>query len=60
MTSHSRFQTNVLAKFVDVTCLFRDAGIAGGQGAVTELMAMETFQKKRYKLCLFLLPSMLF
>jgi len=27
-----RFTTNVLAKFVDTTCIFRDAGAAVGQG----------------------------
>jgi len=26
MTSYSRLQTNVFAKFVDTTCIFRDAG----------------------------------
>jgi len=31
VTSHSRLQTNVLAKFVDTTCIFRDAGAAVGQ-----------------------------
>jgi len=31
MTSHSQFQNNVLAKFVDATCIFRDAGAAVGQ-----------------------------
>jgi len=39
-----------------------DAGAAVGRGAVMELRAMETFQKtrkKRYKLCLFLLSTML-
>jgi len=30
--SYSRLQTNVLAKFVDITCIFRDAGAAVGQG----------------------------
>jgi len=28
MTSYSRLQTNVLAKFVDTACIFRDAGAA--------------------------------
>jgi len=32
MTSYSRLQINVLAKFVDTTCIFRDAGAAVGQG----------------------------
>jgi len=27
-----RFQTNVLVKFVDTTCIFRDARAAIGQG----------------------------
>ena len=31
MTSYSRLQTNVLAKFVDTTFVFRDAGAAVGQ-----------------------------
>jgi len=31
MTSYSRLQTNVLAKFVDTTCIFRDAGAAVGK-----------------------------
>jgi len=30
--SYSRLQTNVLAKFVDTTCISRDAGTAVGQG----------------------------
>jgi len=32
VTSFSRLQTNILAKFVDTTCMFRDAGAAIGQG----------------------------
>jgi len=32
MTSYPRLQTNVLAKFVDTTCIFRDAGAAVGHG----------------------------
>jgi len=32
MTSYSRLQTNALAKFVDITCIFRDTGAAVGQG----------------------------
>jgi len=31
MTSYSHLQTNVLAKFVDTTCIFRDAGAAVGK-----------------------------
>ena len=31
MTPYSRLQTNVLAKFVDTTCIFRDAGAAVGK-----------------------------
>jgi len=31
MTSYSRLQTNVLEKFVDTTCIFRDAGAAVGK-----------------------------
>jgi len=27
-----KFETNILAKSVDITCTFRDAGAAGGQG----------------------------
>jgi len=55
MTSFSRLQTNVLAKFVDTTCIIRNAGAAAG-GAVKEFRAMETYkkQKKRYQLRLFL------
>ena len=32
VTSYSGLQTNVLSKFVDTTCIFRDAGAAVGQG----------------------------
>jgi len=32
MTSYSRLQTNVLAKFVDATCIFRDAEAVVRQG----------------------------
>ena len=44
------FANTVLAKFVDTTCIFRDAR------AVKELRAMEIYnkQKNRYQLCLFL------
>jgi len=31
MILYSRLETNVLAKFVDITCIFRDAGAAVGQ-----------------------------
>jgi len=31
MASYSYLQTNVLAKFVDITCIFRDAGTAVGK-----------------------------
>jgi len=55
MTSYSRLQTNVLAKFVDTTCIFRDDGTAAG-GAVEMLRAMETYkkQKNHFQLCFFL------
>jgi len=55
MTSYSRLQTNVLAKFVDTTCIFRDDGTAAW-GAVEMLRAMETYkkQKNRFQLCFFL------
>ena len=43
MTSFSRLQTNVFAKFVDTTCIFRNAGAAAG-GAVKEFRAMETYK----------------
>jgi len=46
MTSYSRLQTNVLAKFVDTTCIFRDDGTAAG-GAVEMLRAMETYKNKK-------------
>jgi len=62
VTSHSRFQTNVLAKFVDTTCIFRDAGAAVGQGSSNKSWGQWKFfknKKKRYKLCLFLLSTML-
>jgi len=52
-----RLATNVLAKFVDTTCVFRDAGAAVGQGgAVKEMRAIGTYKKQenRYQLCLFL------
>ena len=45
MTSYSRLQTNVLAKFVDTTCIFRDAGVAVGQMSSKTLRAMETYKK---------------
>jgi len=32
MTSYSRLQSNVLVKFVDTRCIFRDVGAAAGQG----------------------------
>ena len=32
MTSYSHLQTNVLAKFVDTICIFREAGAAVGKG----------------------------
>jgi len=32
MTSYARLQTNVLAKLVDTTCVFKVAGAAAGQG----------------------------
>jgi len=50
-----RFATNVLAKFVDTTCVFRDTGAGVGQGgAIKQLWAIETYkkQKNRYQLCL--------
>jgi len=31
MTSYSRLQTNILAKFVDTICIFRDAAAAVGK-----------------------------
>ena len=61
MTSHSRFQTNVLAKFVDATCIFRDAGAAVGQGSSNRVEGNGNLSKtkKRYKVCLFLLSTIL-
>jgi len=55
VTSHSRLQTNVLAKFVDTTCMFRDAGAAAGR-AVKMLWQWKLIKNKknRYQLCLFL------
>jgi len=55
-----RFATNVLAKFVDTTCVFRGTGATLGQGgAVKQLRAIGTYkkQKNRYQLCLFLFIS---
>jgi len=56
MTSYSRLQTYVLAKFVDTTCIFRDAGAAVGR-AVKILRAMETYEKQKnpYLLSVFFL-----
>jgi len=45
MTSHSRFQTNVLAKFVDATCIFRDAGAAVGQESSNRVEGNRSFSK---------------
>jgi len=53
MTSYSRLQTNVLAKFVNTTCTFRDAGAAVGQGS-SKMMETYEKQKIRHQLCLFL------
>jgi len=45
-----RFATNSLAKFVDTTCAFRDAGAAVGQrGAVKQLRAIGTYKKQKYR-----------
>jgi len=46
MTSFSRLQTYVLAKFVDTTCIFRNAG-AAAEGAVREFRATETYKNKK-------------
>jgi len=43
--SISRLQTNVLAKFVDTTFIFRNAGTVA-RGAVKEFRAMETYKKQ--------------
>ena len=55
MTSYLRLQTNVLAKFVDTTCLFRDAGGAVGKqsrrhGGVYELSPQAKLQAPHIKL----------
>ena len=43
-----RFATNVLAKFIDTTCVFGDAGAATGQGgAVKQLRAIGTYKNKK-------------
>jgi len=40
--------TNVLAMFVDTTCIFRDPGAAVGQGgAIKQLRSMETYKNKK-------------
>jgi len=46
MTSFSRLQIKVLAKFDDTACMFRNAGAAAG-GAVKIFRAMETYNKKK-------------
>jgi len=43
MTSYYGLQSIVLAKFVDTTCIFRDAG-AAARGGVRMLRAMETYK----------------
>jgi len=40
MTSYSRLQTNVLAKFVDTICIFRDAGTAVAMGVFLGFMPL--------------------
>jgi len=40
------FATNILEKFVDTTCIFRDAGAAAGR-AVKILREMETSKKNK-------------
>ena len=53
MTPYSRFQANVLAKFLDTTtCIFSDAGEASGQGggAAKQLRAMESYKKQKESL----------
>ena len=44
-----RFATNVLAKFVDTTCIFNDAGgaVRAVGGAVKQFRAMETYKKNK-------------
>jgi len=56
MTSYSRLQTNILAKFVDIPCIQGRWSSGKAGAAVKELRAMETFQKQknRYQVCLFL------
>jgi len=58
MTSYSSLQTNVLAKFVDTTCIIKLRHLSSGRAgrAVKMMRAMETYkkQKNRYQLCLFL------
>jgi len=47
MMSYSRLQTNVLAKFVDTTCLFRDVGAAVGKASSRRVRVMETYKKTK-------------
>jgi len=56
MTSCSRLQTNVLAKFVDTTCISRDAGVAVGQESNKNVESNENIKTKKSvtQLCLFL------
>jgi len=55
-----RFGTNVLAKFVDTTCIFSGAGEAVGQGEQQNSLGQWKLikkQKNRFLLCLFLFIS---
>jgi len=56
MTSYSRLQTNVLAKFVDTTCIFMDAGTTVGQGSSKNVEGNGNLQKtkNRHQSCFFL------
>jgi len=49
-----RFATNVLAKFVDITCVFWDAAREGGAVKQLRAIGINKKQKHRYQLCLFL------
>jgi len=50
------FANNVLAKFVDTTCILRDTGAAVGQGSSKRAEGNGNLQKTKncYQLCLFL------
>ena len=49
VNSHSRFQTNVLAKFVDATCIFSESAAAVRQGCSDWVEGYGNFSKTKKK-----------